>query len=144
MSRKGHQYKRLCIRAGTAKIYGMKLPDSDTAHFFELETSLHKKQVRNSIESTSALLADGFIEFGSSGRVWNKASIIESMRREAVDQQITVEDFAARELAADVVLVTYISRKGSGSTLRSSIWKRCEGRWQMVFHQGTRSAESSS
>jgi hypothetical protein len=134
----------LCIRAGAAKIYGMKLPDSDTAHFFELETSLHKKQVRNSTESTSALLADGFVEFGSSGRVWNKASIIESMRRKAVDQQVTVEDFAARELAADVVLLTYISRKSGGSTLRSSIWKRCEGRWQMIFHQGTRRAESSS
>jgi hypothetical protein len=124
----------------------MKLPDSATAHFFELETSLHKKQVRNSTESTSALLADAFIEFGSSGRVWNKASIIESMRREAVDQQVTVEDFAARQLAPDVVLVTYISRKdaSAGSTLRSSIWKRCEGKWQMIFHQGTRSAESSS
>jgi hypothetical protein len=122
----------------------MKLPDSRTAHFFALETSLHKKQVRNSTESTSALLADGFIEFGSSGRVWDKASIIESMRREAVDQQVTVEDFAARELAPDVVLVTYISRKSDGSTLRSSIWKRCEGKWQMIFHQGTRSAEPSS
>jgi hypothetical protein len=134
----------LCIRAGTAKIYGMKLPDSDAAHFFELETSLHKKQVRNSTESTSALLADGFIEFGSSGRVWNKASIIESMRRETVDQQVIVVDFAAHELAPDVVLVTYISRKGAASTLRSSIWKRCEGRWQMIFHQGTRRAVSSS
>jgi len=122
----------------------MKLSDSDAAYFFELETSLHKKQVRNSAESTSALLDDAFIEFGSSGRVWNKASIIESMRRETVDQQITVADFVAHELAPDVVLVTYISRKGAGSTLRSSIWKRCEGRWLMIFHQGTRSAESPS
>ncbi len=120
----------------------MKLPDSDTARFFELETSLHKRQVRNSPESTSALLADAFIEFGSSGRVWNKASIIESMQREEVDQQITVEDFAALQLAPDVVLVTYISKKDAGFTLRSSIWKRCVGKWQMIFHQGTRGAES--
>jgi hypothetical protein len=122
----------------------MKLPDSGTAYFFELETSLHKKQVRNSAESTSALLADAFIEFGSSGRVWSKASVIESMRREELDQQITVEDFAARELAPDVVLVTYISKKGAGSTLRSSIWKRLDGKWQMIFHQGTRRAEPPS
>jgi len=117
----------------------MKLPDGDTAYFFELETSLHKLQIRNSIESTAGLLADAFIEFGSSGRVWNKASIMESMRKEEVDQQITVEDFAARELAPDVVLVTYISKKDACSTLRSSIWKRHEGKWQMIFHQGTRS-----
>jgi hypothetical protein len=121
----------------------VKLPDRDTARFFELETSLHKRQVRNSSESTSALLSDAFIEFGSSGRVWNRASIIESMRREQADQQITVEDFAARELAPDVVLVTYISKNDTGSTLRSSIWKRCEGKWQMIFHQGTRKAESA-
>jgi len=122
----------------------MKLADSDTAYFFELETSLHKRQVRNSPESTSGLLAEGFIEFGSSGRVWNKAAIIESMRKEDVDHQITVEDFAAHELASDVVLVTYISKKDAASTLRSSIWKRLDGKWQMIFHQGTRSAGSPS
>ena len=112
----------------------MKLPDSDTAYFFELETSLHKR----SVESAAKLLADAFIEFGSSGRVWNKTSVVASMRREKVDQPITVEDFAARELAPDVVLVTYISKKDAGSALRSSIWKRHEGKWQMIFHQGTR------
>jgi hypothetical protein len=120
----------------------MKLPDSDSAYFFELETSLHKRQVRNSPESTSALLADTFVEFGSSGRVWSKASIIESMRREELDQLITVEDFAAFELASDVVLVTYKSKEDGGSSLRSSIWKHLDGKWQMIFHQGTRSEDS--
>jgi hypothetical protein len=120
----------------------MKLPDNDTGYFFELETSLHRKQIRNCVHATSALLADAFIEFGSSGKVFNKSSILESMRREKLDQQITVEDFAARELAPDVVLVTYISKKVARdqlavSTLRSSIWKRFDGKWQMIFHQGT-------
>jgi hypothetical protein len=124
----------------------MKLTDSDAGYFFELETSLHRKQIRNSADATSELLADAFIEFGSSGRVFNKSSIIvESMRTETLDQQITVEDFAAQELAPDVVLVTYISKKVAGdqlavSTLRSSIWKRFDGKWQMIFHQGTKSS----
>ena len=117
----------------------MKLPASDTAYFFELETSLHKP----SAESASRLLADAFIEFGSSGRVWNKASVMESMRSKEVDQPITVEDFAARELAPDVVLVTYLSKKDAGFQLRSSIWKRHEGNWQMIFHQGTRTESPS-
>ncbi|HEV2988184.1 MAG TPA: DUF4440 domain-containing protein [Candidatus Angelobacter sp.] len=123
----------------------MRLPDKDTACFFDLETSLHNKQVRNCADATSALLADAFIEFGSSGKVWNKSSIIESMRREKLDQQITVEDFAAQELAPDVVLVTYISKRVvedqlAVSTLRSSIWKLFDGKWQMIFHQGTRTS----
>jgi len=112
----------------------MKLPESDTAYFFELETSLHKR----SVESASKLLAEAFTEFGSSGRVWNKASIMEGMQREGPDQPITVESFAARELAPNVVLVTYVSKKDAGSALRSSIWQRHGGKWQMIFHQGTR------
>jgi hypothetical protein len=59
----------------------MKLPDNDIAYFFELETSLYKKQICNSADAASALLADAFIEFGSSGRVFNKSSIIEIMQR---------------------------------------------------------------
>jgi hypothetical protein len=77
-----------------------------------------------------------FIEFGASGKVWDKSSIIENMRRETLDQPITVEEFAARELTADVVLVTYVTKRSEKtarwkltiSTLRSSIWQRVDGR----------------
>lgn len=128
----------------------MKLSAKDTAILFELETSLHKKQIRNCIDA-SALLADDFVEFGSSGKVWDKPSIVASMRMETPAERITVEDFAARELAPDVVLVTYISRRGKKpaggppafSALRSSIWKRVDGKWQMIFHQGTKTLASS-
>ena len=123
----------------------MKLSDNDIAYFFELETSLHKQQIRNCADATSAMLADNFVEFGSSGIVWDKSSIVASMSRETLDEPITIEDFAARELAPDVVLVTYVSKRGraardtgTASTLRSSIWQRLEGKWQMIFHQGTK------
>ena len=115
----------------------MKPPDTNAAFFFELETSLHMKHVRNSTDAVSALLADDFVEFGRSGRVWDKRAIIESMQRETLDQEVTVKDFAARELAPDVVLVTY----KTVSALRSSIWKRLGGKWQMIFHQGTGTSE---
>jgi hypothetical protein len=114
-----------------------KLPD----HLYELETSLHKRHVRNSPEAVSELLADEFTEFGSSGRVFDKRGIIESLRDEAGDQQIAVEEFTLRKLAPDVVLLTYRSKLAGSQlpgTLRSSIWKLIDGRWQMVFHQGTR------
>jgi len=120
----------------------MKLNGKDAEYFFDLETSLHKSEIRRSPEAAEALLADGFIEFGSSGRIWNKASILESMRsEEPQEREIIVEDFVAEELARDVVLVTYTSRTSTAtatqSTLRSSIWKSIATKWQMVFHQGT-------
>jgi hypothetical protein len=123
----------------------MKLNEKDAAYFFDLETSLHKSEIRKSPEAAAALLADGFIEFGSSGRIWDKSSIVESMRNEEPQaQEIIVEDFVARELAPDVVLVTYISRTLTAyqPTLRSSIWKNIATKWQMVFHQGTVSCQS--
>jgi hypothetical protein len=121
----------------------MKLPEKNRDYFFELETSLHRREIRNSAESVSELLADEFIEFGSSGRIFNKSSIIESLKKDKSDEPILVDNFNAHELAPAVVLVTYIANAAgqvATCTLRSSIWKLIAGRWQMVFHQGTRTA----
>ena len=59
-------------------------------------------------------------------------------------------DFSIRGLARDVIFATYLSirQEESGNhplhSLRSSIWKQIDGRWQMVFHQGTLVKESGS
>jgi glyoxylase I family protein len=47
-----------------------------------------------------------------------------------------MEDFAVARLGVGVALVTYRSRDPRHAR-RSSIWVRRNGRWQMVFHQGT-------
>ena len=118
----------------------------DTTLFRSLEQKLHRPEVRRSPDAVRALLADEFIEFGSSGRVYDKASIIEALASEpAAEAALTpdVHDFTAYPIAPNTVLVTYRSSRnrpdGSGTrtTLRSSIWKLIDGRWQMLFHQGT-------
>jgi hypothetical protein len=109
--------------------------------FFDLESALHKREVRSSAQALSEFLADEFVEFGSSGRVYDKPAIIEALSKETGDPQITVQEFRVHDLAPDVVLVTYKSMQSGSrvpSALRSSIWKQIGGRWQMVFHQGTR------
>jgi hypothetical protein len=111
----------------------------------QLEEELLKPEVRRSPERVGRLLADEFIEFGSSGHAYDKAQVIEALREETPDPagRLELAEFAARPLAPDVVLVTYhtVLRAGPGappeSRLRSSIWKRIDGQWQMVFHQGT-------
>lgn len=118
----------------------------DMQLFFQLEASLHKREVRSSRKNLSDLLADDFIEFGSSGHIFNKTEIIEALAKESGEPNITIRDFAARELAPGVVLVTYISESptaddlGRTRSLRSSIWKLIGENWQMVFHQGTRTS----
>ena len=55
----------------------------------------------------------------------------------------SLTDLSVRSLAADVTLVTYrpVGRESASGndwhSLRSSVWKLTDGRWQMIFHQGT-------
>jgi len=104
-----------------------------------LEEELLDPDVRKSPERVGRLLADDFMEIGSSGTVYDKRGIIEALRREAEGSVLraTLSDFAARWVARDVALVTYRTRRAEQSRLRSSIWKQTQGRWLMVFHQGT-------
>lgn len=120
--------------------------DPDIGFFRSLEQKLHRPEIRRSPDTVRALLADDFIEFGSSGTVYNKASIVEALARESMTDATPlpeVHDFAVRSLALDTILVTYRSIRrhpGRGmekTTLRSSIWKLVDGQWQMLFHQGT-------
>ena len=111
-----------------------------------LEESLLDPAVRQSPEKIAELLADEFIEFGRSGTVYDKASIIRTLGAEAIESVSPVAeilDFSARALSAEIVLLTYraVGRSRSGGreihTLRSSLWKLIDGRWRTVFHQGT-------
>jgi len=113
-----------------------------------LEERLLDPEVRRSGEEIAALLADEFIEFGSSGRVFDKRQIIESLKSETPVRR-TLVDFKTLLLAPGVVLATYrvIRHEGldaeSTYSLRSSVWKLIDDRWQMVFHQGTLSKKSN-
>ncbi len=52
---------------------------------------------------------------------------------------MTLSNFEIYPISDDTVLATYRVRDETRmqNTLRSSIWKLIEGRWQMFFHQGT-------
>jgi hypothetical protein len=117
------------------------LADEEIALLRKLEEDLFKPEVRRSAERVNDLLADDFIEFGSSGRIFDKRQIIDALQQEALGtvHRTTIADFTVRRLAATVLLLTYraTSPDHTGSRLRSSIWKLINGRWQMIFHQGT-------
>ncbi|PZM07300.1 DUF4440 domain-containing protein [Rhizobium tubonense] len=124
----------------------MSFDEHNAELFFSLETTLHRPEVRSTPSLVNDLLADEFIEFGSSGRVYNKQITITALAGEDVSALTPlpqVSDFSVSQLSHGVVLVTYKSthistetQKGR-QTLRSSIYKFLDGRWQMIFHQGT-------
>ncbi len=106
-----------------------------------LEERLLQSHTRQDAEALEQLLAEGFIEFGARGVVWNRSEVIQGLLEQAFVQR-TLEDFRVRLLAEDVVLATYVcatpGADGTVRSLRSSVWRRQQGAWRMEFHQGTR------
>jgi len=110
----------------------------------QLEESLLNPAVRRDGERLRTMLTEDFLEFGSSGKVWTRKSIIELLATEKNFYSPSIEDFHCSMLTDKVALVTYRTLRNDGKSgeslesLRSSIWTREDGAWRMRFHQGTR------
>ena len=125
----------------------MNVPQHELEEIRLLEQKLHLPEIRRSPAVVEELLAKGFVEFGSSGTVYDdRDDLIAGLAAEKTEEAappIISRDYAFRSISPDAVLVTYRSVRQAGEsdperhTLRSSIWQRIDGRWQMIFHQGT-------
>ncbi len=100
-----------------------------------LEQSLLDPYVRQSTGQLNKLIADDFLEFGSSGKVYNKQDCI---KLDDIPRKFVVSDFKINELSKDVTLATYKTTEDDIASLRSSIWQRYGDEWKMIFHQGTK------
>lgn len=108
----------------------------------QLEKLLLDSSVRKNPVELDRLLAEDFIEFGTSGKVYNKMNIIELLPKE---DSATIEafDFRAIALSSEFVQLTFKTNRQNKdgsitSSLRCSIWKKNGNQWQMFFHQGTK------
>jgi hypothetical protein len=111
-------------------------------HILSLEQRLLHPDLRQSPSELDLLLAEDFLEYGSSGSVYRKRDVIDALQHE-FPQLRSLTEFKVVALANDVVLATYrIARQGPpesapSHSLRSSVWKLNLGKWQLLFHQGT-------
>ncbi len=105
---------------------------------YGLELQLLQPATRSSRRNLEDLLADDFVEIGSTGTIYDRARVISALLLES-PAAWSVASFEARSLAPGIALVTYLATKSGGeSSRRCSIWKLNDGRWRMTFHQGTR------
>ena len=106
------------------------------------EQSLLDPAIRRDRNRVYELLAEDFIEFGASGRVWSRDQVVELLATEDF-QPPAMEAFECCVLAPRVALVTYRTVHRDAQTgartaaVRSSIWMAQEGNWKVRFHQGT-------
>lgn len=108
----------------------------------QLEEKLLQPEIRSSRLELKELLAEGFFEIGSSGKVLYKE---EAIGEEGIGLvKMRMSDFEIHPLSDSIVLATYriYNEVSKQHSLRSSIWKLNEGVWKMVFHQGTKTEPS--
>ena len=104
-----------------------------------LERRLLDPGLRSDGDQVADLLAERFVEFGSSGRKWTKATTIAHLAGAAPSsaEPAAISDLNVDLLAEGAALVTYRIGEANHASLRSSVWIRETGGWKMVFHQGT-------
>ena len=110
----------------------------DPEEIHRLEEALSRRDLSALPGGPDAVLDDDFVEYGASGRSWDRASIL-AVLTTAPPVAATITEFKVVTLADGVVLATYRVSDGTPArtSLRSSIWIRRGDRWRVRFHQGT-------
>ena len=113
-------------------------------HIKGLEQKLLHSDVRANPKILDELLADDFEEIGSNGNISSREEVINWLVNKENDIRWSLNEFRIRQLAPDLVLAIYRATKNTNTgnvskgSIRSSIWKRTDKGWQMIFHQGTK------
>ncbi|NMP30040.1 nuclear transport factor 2 family protein [Thalassotalea sp. M1531] len=109
-----------------------------------LEVELHQFETRSNFSRIDQLIHTSFIEIGYSGTVYAKSDILESLLNEAKPTYIVwSQEYQFIELAENIVQVMYkearldAQGKLSRHSIRTSIWQKELGNWQVRFHQAT-------
>lgn len=117
---------------------------SEKQNVFQLESDLLKSEVRKSAQAINEILADGFIEFCSNGNEYHYENGDVFQEQDDNNELLwQIIDFEIKELSDGCILAMYKlikhdeANENTKYLLRSTIWKSIDGKWKMLFHQGT-------
>lgn len=87
-------------------------------------------------------MCDEFWEVGASGKVYTKQDVINTLleRYNDADYQDIWEtkDFESIKIDENNYLLTYVLiQNKTRVTRRSTIWRKCNSEWKILYHQGT-------
>jgi len=112
-------------------------PCADLRHVLANELRLLDPAVRRSRGAMLRLLHEDFREVGASGRIWDRDTLISALAEEIEGTVVTADRVQPIRLGPDAVLVTYRAWRGDRTMLCSSVWRRDQYGWRLLFHQGT-------
>lgn len=116
------------------------LSPSDKDDLTELEEAMWRTETRYDPVFQQQRFASDFLEFGRSGRVYQRNDAILTHPR-PIQATLPLHNLAIRLLDQNTAQVTYDSAVVYDGVVerahRSSIWSRHSSGWVMRFHQGT-------
>jgi hypothetical protein len=121
----------------------------DDALVKQLEEKLLSSKIRGSREELEQLISVEFIEYGSSGKIYNYLGTLAYLLVNSKNIfNYSFVNFKTRRLSDDIILALYIleTERDRRITIsnRSSLWHWEEDSagkgpaWRIIFHQGTR------
>ncbi len=103
------------------------------------ERALLSAEVCCSAETVEELLDPEFREVGASGRVWTRAEMLSALAADSPGEEAPVQamEMHGQLLTPSLVLLSYVSERAGRRAHRSSLWRHSNGRWRLLYHQGT-------
>lgn len=105
------------------------------------EPIFHRPELGTSAADLERQAAPEFWEVGASGQRYSREFVLATVRARyesgEPDGSWEATDFSCQRLGPDTYLLTYDLRQDDRHTRRATIWRRADGGWQVVYHQGT-------
>lgn len=109
------------------------------------EPIFHRPEFGTSRADFERMTDEKFWEVGASGRRYSRKFVLDELEKRFSSPHVEAWEtrgFHCRRLGEDVYLLTYTLLQDPDSnkprvTRRSTIWRRAEDGWKIVFHQGT-------
>ncbi len=102
----------------------------------------HPDKLGKTTQDIMAQMCDEFWEVGASGNIYTKQDVIETLIDRYNDPNYQdiweVSNFKITQVAPDNYLLTYMLVQNKiRYTRRSTIWRKVNGQWKILYHQGT-------
>ena len=103
----------------------------------ELENSLFKLEYMSNKEYLDNIIDDNYKELGKSGILFNKEDVVNYLLEQQRDRDIEISNFSGEELTRDLWIVHYITYSDDNKIYRTSIWKKEDNNFKILFHQAS-------
>ena len=105
--------------------------------FLELEKSLFKYEFMSNINYLNQIIDNNYKEIGKSGKEFNKEDIIQELSNLKEDRKITIYNFICNNIGENIYLIHYITKINTKNIYRTSIWKKENNNFKIIFHQAS-------